>query len=875
MSELKKPRTCQKEAIDNFEKYFYDDENDRGIISMCCGSGKTYTTFLILKKCINEHDEKFFIIETSRVMLIQQLFFDMIEWFKLSKIDVQLRTIGGEGEFDTTILENKMTKKEADKLVKNAQINSTTDIKNAISGCNNKKPLLIITTYNSGHKIKEAIDGNAELFPDLIILDESHNTTGENAKYHQDLISVGDENFSANKYLFMTATPLELVLKNKNSTYTNDETTYSMSNETIYGLTIYEYTFYQGTRDKILVPFDTIYLTQKEEMGEDIKKEVFEKSKEDKQDIYFRYISTFLIDSIEKYKLKHILVYLQDHAKITLIKLWINEVMKTKKLEYEMYSIISEDGKTTRKQNLVAFRKQSNVPKILLSVAIFNEGVDEPCIDSVMFAQERNSDTTIAQNIGRCLRSFPNKNKSYVLIPNVIHEYGDENDKSVLSSRYKRIREVAKILNKDTKNHFYKKNIKGKDIKCNIDNDEFDDKLDQCDEIEIKSTKVNKQINIPDNQQVVDLSKYFKSTSTSDDISNKTLKDIKDLVNEAKIKSIIGYGIYCEEHGLPYIYLHEDFKREWVSWGEFLCGETFTFDEAKKFIKKYVNLKDINTSEEFINHYCGIIKNELHNKRDKSILNDYVLNMMKIPNRPSEYYKGDWISWDDFLDKELVKKILKIGDFGTSTKEQNAENNLKNLCNGDKDKISQFSKNNFNDIKLPFELDIIKKYFDSLFGINCIVVPRVRIKNNGNYESCILNISRFEDKKTYKIPIVVKVDIDGYSYDPDICNIPQLLKKDKCDRIINDYFKSKDVKDLLKKISEYCKDEIKKYNNVVKQEHEKVPTKKLKINEQYNKNNIIENSIKQSSIKKAQVVTVKNANNNDEKKPTKKILNKA
>jgi superfamily II DNA or RNA helicase len=37
-------RDCQIQAINNFNKYFYidnDGENDRGIISMCCGSGKT------------------------------------------------------------------------------------------------------------------------------------------------------------------------------------------------------------------------------------------------------------------------------------------------------------------------------------------------------------------------------------------------------------------------------------------------------------------------------------------------------------------------------------------------------------------------------------------------------------------------------------------------------------------------------------------------------------------------------------------------------------------------------------------------------------------------------------------------------------------
>ena len=172
----KEDRNYQNNAINAFEKYFYDDENDRGIISMCCGSGKTYTTFLIIKKCILEHKENFFIIETSRVLLIQQLFVDMMMWFKTHKIDISIRTIGGEGEFDTTNLEkNNMSKKEADKCIREAQISTSNDIQNAIK--NKSKPLLIISTYNSGKKIVDAIDGDKLLYPNLIVLDECHNTT--------------------------------------------------------------------------------------------------------------------------------------------------------------------------------------------------------------------------------------------------------------------------------------------------------------------------------------------------------------------------------------------------------------------------------------------------------------------------------------------------------------------------------------------------------------------------------------------------------------------------------------------------------------------------------------------------------------------------
>src|SRR4051812_43633753 len=93
-------RTCQKEAIEAFEEYFYknDGDNDRGIISMCCGSGKSRTSYEITKLCIEKYNKKFIIMATSRIKLIYQLANDYIKWSKLDKINLTIKVIGGSGE---------------------------------------------------------------------------------------------------------------------------------------------------------------------------------------------------------------------------------------------------------------------------------------------------------------------------------------------------------------------------------------------------------------------------------------------------------------------------------------------------------------------------------------------------------------------------------------------------------------------------------------------------------------------------------------------------------------------------------------------------------------------------------------------------------
>src|ERR1700722_14996129 len=92
-------RKCQIDAIENFEYYYYgEDDNDRGIISMCCGAGKTRTTYEIIKLCIKNHDEHFFIIATSRKELIYQVTDEYLKFKKIEDMDYELKIVGGSGE---------------------------------------------------------------------------------------------------------------------------------------------------------------------------------------------------------------------------------------------------------------------------------------------------------------------------------------------------------------------------------------------------------------------------------------------------------------------------------------------------------------------------------------------------------------------------------------------------------------------------------------------------------------------------------------------------------------------------------------------------------------------------------------------------------
>ena len=78
-----------------------------------------------------------------------------------------------------------------------------------------------------------------------------------------------------------------------------------MNNEALYGKIIYEYSFFQGINDMnpVLVPFETIYYTAKDEIPEDIKQTIISMDKMDKQKFYFETISDISMENIKLYYL--------------------------------------------------------------------------------------------------------------------------------------------------------------------------------------------------------------------------------------------------------------------------------------------------------------------------------------------------------------------------------------------------------------------------------------------------------------------------------------------------------------------------------------------------------------------------------------------
>lgn len=367
--------SLQKQALNAFNNHYFEEHNTRGTLVACCGYGKSRTIYKCIQSCIEKGDISF-IISTSRIILLNQLIDDM----QKQNSNIEIKSWGDGNCMSEWGVTNFLQKPH---------------------------PKILITTYNSASKIvnivadynKNLKDNNA-ICIDLVVLDEAHNTCGDD-KFHQDLIKP-DSHFMSSKYLFVTATPL-----------INENKKFNMNDNEIYGKEFYNYSFSQGINDNIICNFNVINGKCND----------------------FDDMAIFLIENMIKYNLKKNITYLSSKENVEQFENYINKYCFIHNIDVNVFSMLCTDSTKKRqdKENIfVSSRKIS----IILSVGIYNEGVDLPCVDSVLFAEPRSNKKTIIQNIGRCLRLYPGKLMAYVLLPikcKTIMKYINELKKDVLS----------------------------------------------------------------------------------------------------------------------------------------------------------------------------------------------------------------------------------------------------------------------------------------------------------------------------------------------------------------------------------------------------------------------------------------------------------
>ena len=367
----------QIEAVNTFKEYY--ETRNRGILSLPCGCGKTYTSYLISKSY-----KQVIILSPLREFASQNLN-KFIEYGYDKK---NTRLVDSDGDRD---------------------INS---IKKFIQS-NDK--FVISCTYDSMDLLSECL----ELFNDaLFIIDEFHNLSKAN-------ISSEDNNIyklliSKHRILYMSATPRiydieyddEVDMDTEDETVddtdvdTDDETVETVDTEYLFGDVVYQMTFTDAIANKYITDYK-IWLPSIHENNEELDKElsIYEIDNEIKNRCKFLY------SCIANNGSRKSIVYCRDNEDMKAMM----ECMKTLNefyiMDIEMNSISCEDNEKKRKRVLKSFSNGDDKIQLLFNIRILNECIDIPACDSVYISYPPKNKITTIQRISRATRI--DKNNPY------------------------------------------------------------------------------------------------------------------------------------------------------------------------------------------------------------------------------------------------------------------------------------------------------------------------------------------------------------------------------------------------------------------------------------------------------------------------------
>ena len=354
----------QKNIID-ISNYFYQNNNS-GIISMPCGTGKTLIGYNIASNY-------------SIIMFITPL----KQYAK----------------------QNIYRVKEYDNNRKSLLIDSdgTRNIDIIKEFINNNEKVFLSITYKSCDIIIDLLDEYQNIF---IIFDEFHNFSYCNIFNDNDYINKIIKNNYHNK-LYLSATPRIYELEDKKDIDIND----------LFGNYIYKMNFCEAINNKYISNYE-IYMPIFDESLDkmDIEKEINENIDEE----YLLKI-TFFIEAIKKFGNLKTIVYVKSHIEVDNFIDNFNKINKYYNYDVYINKITCNTTCNNRNKILEEFNNSTKI-SLLLSVYILDEAIDIKSCDSIFMTYITDSKIRNVQRISRAMRYKDNKIAKILLYSPKVNE---------------------------------------------------------------------------------------------------------------------------------------------------------------------------------------------------------------------------------------------------------------------------------------------------------------------------------------------------------------------------------------------------------------------------------------------------------------------
>lgn len=369
----------------------------RNILTMPCGTGKTYVSYLLSTGYKN------IIVLSPLISTAEQLY---------------------------TFYKQYYTNTETCNItVFNCKTNKTNKIIDL------QKQNVIVSTYDSVNLI---YDNVTQLTNKIIIIDEYHNLSNNNITNINDPI-YKILNFNDTSYLFMSATPHKQL-----TAYTN-----------IFGINEYKLSWEEAINKKYICDYKFYYPNP--EMVETKITELKQSSVISQLDITKCILlnkAYYLLECIKEFNVKKTIVFLKSIVE----SVEFNKILNVLNVFFGNKLLVNEincnTSKTERSKILTRFKNKNDTINILCNVHILDEGIDIPECDSVYLTHPNYNPINFIQRISRCNRIKPVDSG----IENIAHVFIWAKDNTKVNSVEQLINEyiIPKIT--DTNNIYIRNN---------------------------------------------------------------------------------------------------------------------------------------------------------------------------------------------------------------------------------------------------------------------------------------------------------------------------------------------------------------------------------------------------------------------------------
>jgi len=390
----KEPRYYQMTAINRVMEAISKGQ-DRLLLVMATGTGKTYTAFQIIWRLWKAGKKQRTLFLADRNVLVDQT---MVNDF---------RPFGGA-----------MAKLSTRSKVIERDDGSTAEINTAIG-----KKRRIDTAYEIYLGLYQAITGPEEKkklfkefspeFFDLIVIDECHRGSAAEDSAWREIL----EHFSSATQIGLTATPKE---------------TKYISNIDYFGEPVYTYSLKQGIEDGFLAPYKVVKVHidrdvegyrpaagQLDRDGEEVEDREYNTKDFDRRlvldertKLVAKKISDFLRESGDPYQKSIIFCVDQEHAG-RMRQALINENPKLLAENSRYVMRITGDDKEGQEQLDNFIDPESKYPVLVTTSRLLSTGVDAQTCRLIVLDREVNSMTEFKQIVGRGTRVHEDTNKLY------------------------------------------------------------------------------------------------------------------------------------------------------------------------------------------------------------------------------------------------------------------------------------------------------------------------------------------------------------------------------------------------------------------------------------------------------------------------------